>query len=219
MLMKLLCAFAFLSAAVAPRLSVQANATTSPLLQQQRQEQRQGGGADAQGPRLRLGSTPPSEGLSRSQLQLIREIRRELVTLPYYGVFDWLEYQVNPDGAVRLMGQVVRPTTKSDAEGRIKDIEGVSRVVNEIEVLPLSPNDDQLRYRLYRTLFGQNSPLFRYGLGVVPSIHIIVNRGRATLKGVVATEGDRRLAYIRARSVPGLFEVRDELQVENRRAG
>ena len=116
------------------------------------------------------------------------------------------------------MGQVVRPTTKSDAEARVKDIEGISRVVNEIEVLPLSPNDDRLRLSLYRTLFAQNFPLFRYGLSVLPSIHIIVERGRATLRGVVATEGDRRLAYIRARSVPGLFEVKDELQVENRSA-
>ncbi len=217
MSMKLLCAAVFLLAALAPRISVQANAATALLLQQQRQEQQQGS-AEAQGPRLRLGSTPPPEGLSRSQLQLIREIRRELVTLPYYGVFDWLEYQVSPDGTARLMGQVVRPTTKSDAEARVKDIEGISRVVNEIEVLPLSPNDDRLRLSLYRTLFGQNSPLFRYGLSVVPSIHIIVDRGRATLRGVVATEGDRRLAYIRARSVPGLFEVKDELQVEKRSA-
>ena len=149
---------------------------------------------------------------------IVREVRRELVTLPYYGVFDWLEYEVKPDNTVILRGQVVRPSTKSDAEERVEDIEGVSKVINQLEVLPLSPNDDRLRRALYRTIYGGNSPLFRYGQQVVPSIHLIVNRGRATLKGVVATRGDANLAYIRARSVPGLFEVRNELQVERERA-
>lgn len=150
--------------------------------------------------------------------RIVREVRHELVTLPYYGVFDWLEYEVKPDNSVVLRGQVVRPSTKSDAENRVEDIDGVSRVTNEIEVLPLSPNDDRLRRALYRTIYGFNSPLFRYAHQAVPSIHLIVNRGRATLKGVVATRGDANLAYIRARSVPGLFEVRNELQVERERA-
>lgn len=148
---------------------------------------------------------------------IVREVRHELVTLPYYGVFDWLEFEVKPDNTVILRGQVVRPSTKSDAGNRVEDIDGVSRVVNEIEVLPLSPNDDRLRRALYRTIYGFNSPLFRYAHQAVPSIHLIVNRGRATLKGVVATRGDANLAYIRARSVPGLFEVRNELQVERER--
>lgn len=149
--------------------------------------------------------------------RIVREVRHELVTLPYYGVFDWLEYEVKPDNSVVLRGQVVRPSTKSDAENRVEDIDGVSRVTNEIEVLPLSPNDDRLRRALYRTIYGFNSPLFRYAHQAVPSIHLIVNRGRATLKGVVATRGDANLAYIRARSVPGLFEVKNELQVERER--
>jgi BON domain-containing protein len=149
--------------------------------------------------------------------RIVREVRHELVTLPYYGVFDWLEYEVKPDNTVILRGQVVRPTTKSDAGSRVKDIDGVPNVVNEIEVLPLSPNDDRLRRALYRTIYGWNSPLFRYGTQAIPSIHLIVSRGRATLKGVVATRGDANLAYIRARSVPGLFEVRNELQVERER--
>jgi hyperosmotically inducible protein len=137
------------------------------------------------------------------------------VTLPYYDVFDWLEGEVQTDGTVLLRGQVVRPTTKSGAESRVRDIEGVGRVVNEIEVLPVSQNDDRLRLALYRTIFGYNSPLFRYATRAVPPIHIIVRNGRATLKGVVARQSDSQLAYTRARGVPGLFEVTNELRVEN----
>lgn len=147
--------------------------------------------------------------------RIIREVRHELVTLPYYGVFDWLEYVVQPDNKVVLRGQVVRPTTKSDAENRVKDIEGVSGVVNEIEVLPLSPNDDRLRRALYRAIYGTNSPLFRYATQAVPPIHLIVRGGRATLKGVVANKADANLANIRARGVPGLFEVKNELKIES----
>ena len=147
--------------------------------------------------------------------RVVREVRHELVTLPYYGVFDWLEYVVQPDNTVVLRGQVVRPSTKSDAENRVKDIEGVSRVVNEIEVLPLSSNDDRLRRALYRAIYGTNSPLFRYATQAVPPIHIVVRNGRAVLKGIVANKGDANLAYIRARGVPGLFEVKNELKIES----
>jgi hyperosmotically inducible protein len=146
---------------------------------------------------------------------LIREIRHELVTLPFYDVFDWLEGEVRPDGTVILRGEVLRPTTKSSAEARVKKIEGVERVINEIEVLPVSPSDDRLRLALYYKLFSQDSPLFRYSHRAVPPIHIIVKNGRATLKGVVATEQDKQIAYMRAREVPGLFEVKNELRVEN----
>jgi hyperosmotically inducible protein len=97
----------------------------------------------------------------------------------------------------------------------VKDIEGVSRVVNEIDVLPLSRNDDRLRRALYRAIYGSNSPLFRYAVQAVPPIHIVVRNGRATLKGVVANKGDANLAYIRARGVPGLFEVKNELKIES----
>lgn len=148
---------------------------------------------------------------------IIKEVRHELATLPYYGVFDWLEFEVSPDNTVVLRGQVVRGSTKSDAEARVKDIEGVSKVVNEIQVLPPSTQDDRMRRALYRTIYGWNSPLFRYAHQAVPSIHIIVERGRATLKGVVANKGDAQLAYMRARSVPGLFDVKNELQIESER--
>ena len=145
--------------------------------------------------------------------RIVREIRHELVTLPYYGVFDWLQFEPQGDTVI-LRGQVVRPSTKSDAESRVKEIEGVAKVVNEIEVLSVSPSDDRLRLALYRTIYGQNSPLFRYATQAVPSIHIIVNRGHATLKGVVANKGDANIAYMRARGVPGLFSVKSELTIE-----
>ena len=150
--------------------------------------------------------------------RLMREVRHELITLPYYDVFDWLEAEIQPDGTVVLRGQVVRPTTKSDAEGRVKRLEDVKQVINEVEVLPVSPNDNRLRMAIYRTLFNYNSPLFRYAIQSVPSIHIIVKNGRATLKGLVASEQDKQLAYMRARGVAGLFEVRNELQVEGQTA-
>jgi hyperosmotically inducible periplasmic protein len=141
-------------------------------------------------------------------------VRHELLTLPWYGVFDWLEGNVGTDGRVTLRGWVVRPTTKSDAEARVKDIEGVTTLNSEIKVLPLSPNDDRLRRALYLALFSGDSPLFRYALGANPSIHIIVENGRAILKGFVSSEADKNLANVRARNVPGVFEVKNELMVE-----
>jgi hyperosmotically inducible periplasmic protein len=162
----------------------------------------------------RLESRPRAEGESRDLAYLNKEIRKELVTLPFYNVFDWFEYKLEPDGTVYLSGQVTRPTLKKDAQRRVEKVEGVDRVVNQIEVLPLSPNDDRLRRAVYRELFNFNSPLFRYGQQPVPSIHIIVSRGRLVLKGVVATKGDSDLANIKARGVPGLFEVRNDLRIE-----
>jgi hyperosmotically inducible protein len=151
----------------------------------------------------------------QTNARLVRQVRHELVTLPYYGVFDWLEFEVQSGNTIVLRGQVVRPTTKSDAEANVKEIDGVGKVVNQIEVLPLSPQDDRLRRSLYRAIYGSNSPLFRYAVQSIPPIHLIVNRGRATLKGIVANKGDAQLAYIRARGVSGLFEVKNELVIES----
>jgi hyperosmotically inducible protein len=162
----------------------------------------------------RLESRPRAEGEARNLDYLTKEIRKELVTLPFFGVFDWFEYKVEPDGTVYLAGQVTRPTLKKDAQRRVEKVEGVDRVVNQVEVLPLSPNDDRLRRAVFRELFNFNSPLFRYGQQPVPPIHIIVNRGRLVLKGVVANKGDSDLANIKARGVPGLFEVKNELKIE-----
>src|SRR5262249_5252500 len=155
-----------------------------------------------------------AETEARNVEYLTKAVRKELITLPYFGVFDWLEGNVTPDGTVILRGEVTRPTTKSDAGARVEKIEGVEKVVNNIEVLPLSGFDDQLRQRVSRTLFNQNSPLFRYGQGVNPSIHIIIKNGHCTLKGVVSSKTDGNLAYIRARGVEGLFDVKNELKVE-----
>ena len=162
----------------------------------------------------RLESRPRAEGEAANVDYLVKEIRKELVTLPFFGVFDWLEGKVEPDGTVLLAGQVTRPTLKKDAQRRVEKVEGVERVINQIEVLPLSPNDDRLRGAVFFELFNRNSPLFRYGQQPIPSIHIIVSRGRLVLKGVVANKGDSDIANIKARGVPGLFEVRNDLKIE-----
>jgi len=150
---------------------------------------------------------------ARATERLIREVRHELVMLPYYGVFDNLTYKVEPNGSVTLMGQVTRPTLKSDAQNVVKQIEGVEKVVNQIEVLPVSPNDDRLRIALYRTIYGHVA-LNRYSLQAVPPIHIVVKNGNATLEGVVANEGDRNIANIQANSVPGVFSVTNNLRID-----
>jgi len=142
---------------------------------------------------------------------ITKEVRHELVMLPYYSVFDNLAYRV--DGStVTLFGEVTRPTLKSDAENVVKKVEGVTSVVNQIEVLPLSPNDDQLRRAVYRAVFGFPS-LSRYSMGVVASIHIIVKNGNVTLLGTVSNEGDKDAAGIQANGVSGVFSVKNELTV------
>ncbi len=148
-----------------------------------------------------------------SENHIAREVRHELVMLPYYGVFDDLEYQVN-GATVTLMGDVTRPTLKSDAENVVKRIEGVERVNNEIRVLPLSPNDDRIRIAEYRAIYGQTG-LDRYALQAVPPIHIIVDNGNVTLRGVVANDTDKNMAGIRANGVPGVFSVKNDLRVES----
>jgi hyperosmotically inducible protein len=145
--------------------------------------------------------------------RIVKEVRHELVMLPYYGVFDNLSYKVDPDGTVTLLGQVARPTLKSDAEKSVKRIEGVEKVVNNIEVLPTSINDDRIRRAVYRAIFG-NSVLSQYQLRAVPPIHIIVNNGHVTLEGVVARTMDKQIAGVQANQVSGVFSVTNNLQVE-----
>ncbi len=158
-------------------------------------------------------SATPDDALARQQVA--RQVRKQLVTLPWTGVFDNLAYKVE-GSTVTLYGQVVRPTTRSGAESRVKRIKGVERVINNIEVLPLSPFDDRIRQRAYYTIFNTGS-LYRYAMGANPSLRIIVNHGRVTLEGVVANEGDRRLAYIAALTVPGVFEVTNNLGTDRDR--
>ena len=151
-----------------------------------------------------------TQGASNPQLE--RRVRRELVTLPYYGVFDNLAYSVN-GGTVTLYGEVVRSSTRSDAAGRVKRLPGVTRVINNIRVLPLSSFDDDIRRATYRSI-ARMGGLYRYLQGTNPSLHIVVDRGHVSLEGVVSNSGDRNLAYMAANRVPGVFSVKNNLRVE-----
>jgi hyperosmotically inducible protein len=145
--------------------------------------------------------------------RLSDQVRHELVTLPWYGVFDNLEYQVNGNEVV-LSGQVVseHAQTKYDAEKAVKRIEGVTKVVNNIQVFQPSPFDNQIRRAEYRAIFSQ-STLGRYSMGAIPQIHIIVNGGHVTLEGIVMNEMDRNIAGITANSVPNVFSVTNNLRI------
>ena len=144
---------------------------------------------------------------------IAKQVRHQLLMLPYYGVFDDLAFRV--DGStVTLLGAVTRPTLKSDAENSLKHVEGVQRVVNQIEVLPLSPMDDQTRMAEYRAIYGDPELSTRYGFRALPSIHIIVKNGNVTLEGVVANQFDKNLINVRANGVPNVFHVTNNLQVE-----
>jgi len=143
--------------------------------------------------------------------RITKEVRHELLMLPYFSVFDNLSYKV--DGYnVTLIGQVTRPTLKSDAENVVKIIEGVEHVDNQIEVLPVSPNDDRIRRAVYRAIYGYPA-LQKYALGVQQPIRIIVKNGNVTLEGVVDNEADKNIANIRANGVSGVFSVKNKLQV------
>ncbi len=161
-----------------------------------------------------LGSTQVRDQPSaKAQERITREVRHELLMLPWFGVFDNIAYKV--DGyTVTLLGQVVRPSLKSDAENVVKHIEGVEKVDNQIEVLPTSPMDDGLRLRLYREIYGYPA-LEKYALGVQKPIRIIVKNGHVTLEGVVDSEADKNLAGLRANGVPGIFSVTNNLRVES----
>ncbi len=147
--------------------------------------------------------------------QIAKEVRHQLVMLPYFGVFDDIGFTVN-GGTVTLLGEVTRPTLKSDAAGVLKRVEGVTNVVNNIEVLPLSPDDDRIRIATYRAIYGDPALSTRYGYRALPSIHIIVKNGHVRLEGVVANTGDKDIAGIRANGVSGVFSVENDLRVEGK---
>ncbi len=132
--------------------------------------------------------------------------------LTNYGIFDHLAFQIQAGGTVRLLGQVTRPTLKRDAEAQLKDVRGVEQVVNDIEVLPVSPGDDRIRVAIARNIY-RTEALERYGFQSQPSIHIIVKNGRVTLEGVVDNAGDKTIAGMKAREVGGVFEVTNNLAV------
>jgi len=150
---------------------------------------------------------------SRAPMTVSEEIPHQLRMLPRYGVFDWLECEIRPDNTAVLRGQVTRPVVRSDAEGALHRIDGITKIENQIEVLPLSTGDDQLRITIYRSLFRYDSPMFRYALQAAPSIHIIVNSGRVTLKGIVDNAGDSQIANSVANGTSGVLQVTNELEV------
>jgi len=139
-------------------------------------------------------------------------VRHELLMLPYYNVFDDLAFRVD-QGQVTLFGAVTNPVLKDDAGRAVKRLEDVTSVDNQIEVLPLSSFDKRIRLQTYFAIYGYG-PLERYGLGTQPSIRILVKNGNVTLAGVVNSEADRNLAFIRANSVPGVFKVTNDLKIE-----
>jgi hyperosmotically inducible protein len=144
---------------------------------------------------------------------LPERVRHELAMLPYYNVFDDLGFQVDGNTVI-LLGDVTNPVLKSDAERTVKRVEGVGQVVNKINVLPLSPFDWQIRRAEYRSIFGY-SGMYRYAMGAMPTIHIIVSNGHVKLEGVVDNQGDKNIAGIRANSVPGVFSVENDLKVKS----
>jgi len=147
----------------------------------------------------------------RAAQRIQKEVRHELVMLPYVNVFDNLAFKVE-GYKVTLLGQVTNPSIKSDAEKAVKGIEGVEEVDNQIEVLPPSPNDDRLRRALFRAIYGYG-PLEKYSLGVIKPIRIIVKGGHVTLEGVVDSQADKDMAGLRANGVSGVFSVTNNLQV------
>lgn len=146
------------------------------------------------------------------EARMVRQIRHELVMQPFYGVFDDLSFRID-GGTVTLFGSVVRPTMKTSSENVVKDVEGVERVVNEIEVLPTSPQDDRIRMAVFRAIYG-HSQMTRYAIQAIPPVHIIVKNGNIKLVGVVANESDRTIANMQARQVPGTFNVDNQIRVE-----
>jgi len=160
---------------------------------------------------LALTTLAPAQESAKSQERIAKEVRHELLMLPYFGVFDYIAFKVD-GGTVTLLGQVVRPVLKSDAENAVKHIEGVEKVDNQIEILPPSAMDDRLRIALFRAIY-QYPPLQKYELGVQKPIRIIVKNGRVALEGVVDSDADKNLVNLRANSVPGIFGVTNNLQV------
>ncbi len=155
-----------------------------------------------------------NEKTSRSEIE--RKVFKKILTMPYYGVFDNISFKVDGN-TVTLFGKVRNAQNKSDAERSVKDIKGVRNVINNIEILPLSGFDDAIRYRIIQTFSRDGGSLYRYLQGVNPSVRIIVDGGRVSLEGYIATRGDYNLANILANGVSGVFNVDNNLIVEKER--
>jgi osmotically-inducible protein OsmY len=155
---------------------------------------------------------PPARGSAHYSEWLMTEVHHQLALLPRYSIFDNLEYSVS-GATVTLQGQVVHATIKDDAANAVKKIEGVEKVVNNIEILPLSPDDDQIRMAEYHAIYSFPS-LEKYALGSYAAIHIVVKNGHVSLEGVVDSQADKDAASIRAKGVPNVFSVDNNLKVE-----
>lgn len=149
----------------------------------------------------------------KSQQRITKEVRHELAMMPQLSIFDNLAFTVN-GGTVTLLGQVRNAFLKDEAQAAVKHVEGVDQINNQIEILPVSPNDDRIREQVARAIFN-DSRLFPYAVQSLPPIHIIVKGGHVSLEGLVRDQGDKNEAGIRANSVPGVFSVQNDLQVEN----
>jgi hyperosmotically inducible protein len=143
---------------------------------------------------------------------LSREIRHQLLVVPYYSVFDFLSFKLYGN-KVTLTGQVLRPTLKAHAEAAVKSIEGVDAVINQVEVLPPSPADDELRRAVYRAIY-EDSTLARYAVQPIPAIHLIVKNGNLSLEGVVSNPADKNLAEVRTKGVANILGVTNNLVVQ-----
>ena len=157
-------------------------------------------------------ATVAENSLVQDQKRLESKIRQELVMLPYFSVFDHLAFQLDGD-ELQLIGQVTSPSLKNAAGRIVQGIEGISTVINQIEVLPNSPNDDQIRLAVYRAVYNRGSRLFPYSLGDYDAIGIIVKKGDVTLVGRVNSESDKIFAFLKASAVPGVFSVTNNLVV------
>ncbi len=162
-------------------------------------------------------SSPQSQtaprGSALQQQNIARQVNHEILMLPWYSVWDDIKYQVH-GSEVTLSGYVVNDRTKDEAAKRVKEIEGVTKVVNNIELLPASPNDDRIRRAEYRAIFGDPT-LEMYSFGSVQPVHIIVKNGHVTLEGTVLNQGHKDLMSVRAKTVPGVFSVTNNLRIEN----
>ena len=153
------------------------------------------------------------QSASGRDVRIATEVRHELLLLPRYSLYDWIEFDVQPGGNVVLRGHVVGPTLRADAEDAVKRIDGVTGVLNHIEALPTSAQDDQIRRAAYRAIYAEDGPLFHYAIDVVPSIHIVVENGQLTLYGAVNSSADSDFANLRARGVSGVQAVSNALTI------
>jgi len=155
-----------------------------------------------------------SQPISPESLQkLANKVRHELVMLPYYDVYDNLYFRIE-GRTVTLLGETPNAGTKSSAGNVVKHIEGVDKVINNIELLPPSSADQRIRRATYQAIYSYG-PLFKYSHAPVPPIHIIVKSGRITLEGIVDSESDKQMAGMQANQVPGTFQITNNLRVIN----